>query len=106
MDSDRFENRRTDVLPRVEGGIGVLEDHLHLPPVGPECPPSKPRDVTSIELDLTPCRLGQAHDCPAQCGLPAPRFPDEAEGLPLPDGEGHTVDRSDLGYIPVEDTAS
>src|SRR6267143_4886468 len=106
MDSDRFENRRTDVLSRVERGIGVLEDHLHLPPIGPEFPSSELGDVISIELDLTPSRLGQAHDCPAQGGLPASRLADEAKGLPLPDGEGHAVDGPDLGYIPVEDTAS
>ncbi len=72
---------KVDQMGGVQRGVGVLEDHLHLAPVGgASARRPRPGDLIALEADRPRGRLGQVEDRPAGRGLagartrrPAPR---------------------------------
>ena len=77
---------------RVEAGVGILEDHLHLPPEPTQVLASGVGDVVALELDVTGRGLDETKDDACRRGLSAPGLTHQAECLPLPDAEVDAVD--------------
>jgi len=75
----------------VEGGVGVLEDELHIAPVGLEVLAAQPAYVGPREADPAGGGLQEPVDAPPGGRLAAARLPHQAQGLPLVHGEGDPV---------------
>ena len=89
-----------DGHPGIEGGVGVLEDHLHLAAPGLELLLGHAGDVLAVQHDLPGGGVVHADDRPGAAGLAAARLAHQAQGLPSADGEGHPVHRVDHGVPP------
>ena len=74
---DQVEHR----VARVERSEGILEDDLHVPPVGLERRAAQGGDVHPVDLDLARVRPLEPQDRARQRGLAAARFPDDADRL-------------------------
>ncbi len=105
VQAHRVANDLTDPAPRVERGVGVLEDHLHLAAKGAHLPGGQPGDLPALEPDRPRRRLQQAHDRPAERRLATSGLADEAEGLARLDGEADVVDGPHPGNLTVEEDA-
>ena len=81
-----------DLLLRVEGAVGVLEDHLHVPAEGQQILTGEAGDVPPLEGDLAAGDGLQAEHAPAQGGLAAAGLTHDAEDGPLGDRQGDPVD--------------
>ena len=92
VDLERRSDDRADALARVQARVGILEDHLHVPPQGPERPGAELRDVSALEDDRALRRLEQPDDRAAERRFAAAGLADEADRLPRAHGEGHVVD--------------
>ncbi len=97
--------------PGVQGGIRVLEDHLHVAPQRLHPPVVDPCHVDDVvrragKKDLAARRLDPAEHAAARGRLAAAAFAHEAEGLALGDGEAHVVDGLDRPDGPPEKPAA
>ena len=81
---------------RIERGERVLEDDLHLPPVGAQLRLAEMRDVGAVDRDAAGGRLDQPQDRAADRGLAAAGFADQRERLAGADFQRHAVDRVDV----------
>ena len=91
VDRQRVGDDRTDPAARVQRAVGVLEDHLDLPPIRPQPPPRQVGDVVAVERDAPRRDVVQPGHAAGQRRLPATRFADQAEGFAAPDLEAHVV---------------
>jgi hypothetical protein len=73
----------------IEGGIGILKDHLHVPAEGAHV---VGQSLISIP-HFSGCRLLESQDRPAQGRFAAPGFAHKTERLSFRDFEGYTVNR-------------
>src|SRR5829696_199085 len=78
---------------RVQGGLGVLKDHLHLAVESPALIALGLVDVLAPEEHLATRRLVKPDQHPSRGRLAAARFADQAERLALIDLERDPVDR-------------
>jgi hypothetical protein len=100
VDPARFVQRRPDGHPRVERGIGVLEDHLHPPPQLPQLLALVLADVDAVDQDISPIGLDKPDQAAGERRLARPRAAGDAEDLAAAELEGDVVDgalRDDLG---------
>ena len=81
---------------RVQRRERVLEDDLHLPPVGPQRGFAQPGDVLAVELDRAAGRLDQAQHGARHGRLAAAALADQAQGLAFADRKADAVDRIDM----------
>ena len=86
----------------VQGAVGVLEDDLKLFPEGTHCSARELGEVLAPEADFTAGGPEQLEDAPADGGLAAAAFADEAESLAAHDLEGHAVDGLDCAHLRLE----
>ena len=84
-----------DGEPRVEGGEGVLEDHLGPAAEGKQILRRQARHILAREAHLAARGRGEAQDGAAQRALAAAALAHQAEGIALLDGEADAVDRAD-----------
>jgi hypothetical protein len=103
LDVVRRGDDRADCLARIERRERVLEDDLHVAPVGTHPGPVQVSDVRALEDDDAARRLIQPGHQPAGRRLPAARLPHQAEGFAGVHGEVHPVDRLDRTALPLED---
>ena len=103
MDLQGVADDRADPFPRIEAGVRILEDQLHLAPERAELAGAVPVDRLALEDDLAGRRLQQADDRPPERRLPAAGLADEAERLARLHREAHAVDRMDLRDLFLED---
>ena len=82
-----------DRQPRVERGVAVLEDHLHLFAEGVEIE-RRGADRLAVEQDVSGVGRDDLHDQPGGRGLAAAGLADDAERLALGDVEVDAVDRA------------
>ena len=75
----------------IEGGVGVLKNHLHVLAVMQVFLPAKLPDVPALIQDLPRVGLVELHDGAAQGGFAAAAFSHQAQGFPLPQGQADTV---------------
>ena len=92
--------------PRVEGGVGVLEDHLHPLAEGHHADRVEVGHVFAVHVDPPLGRLQQLEHGASDRGLAAARLADEAQRLAAPDVERHPVHRPHLAGDPREDALS
>ena len=76
---DGFGECREDGHPRIERGVGVLENHLEIQPPPAHFGCGEGGEVFPIENDGAGSRGDQLHDGAGKGGFPAARFADEAE---------------------------
>jgi hypothetical protein len=81
MDPQALGDRLTDRAPRIEGAVGILEDHLHLAPNPEKVLSVEVSDIGAVEIDRSRGRLQQPHQHPTKRGLTTPRFTDKAQSL-------------------------
>ena len=72
---------------RVQGGVGILEDHLQVPAQRPSMLPAGMADVVAFEGDAAGGHRSQSQDGPAQGGLAGAGLPHQAQSLALPDAD-------------------
>src|SRR5206468_9238986 len=77
---DRVPHDLPHAPARVQRGVRILEDHLHLAPHRVHRPAAEVRDVPPVEADDPAGRLEQPQQTAAERGLAAPRLPDEPKG--------------------------
>jgi hypothetical protein len=95
-----------DRVPGVERGVGVLEDHLDLAPYRAHLARPHMGDVVSVDHDLAAGRLVEPGQQAPGGGLAAPRFADQAEGLPLGHGQVDSVHGADRAHLVPEHHAA
>ena len=88
-----FGDDVADDHARVQRGLGVLEDHLHLPVEDLALVALRLVDVLAPEDHLAAGGLVEPDQDPPGRGLAAARLADEAEGLALVDGERDPIHR-------------
>ena len=95
---ERFGDDVTHRHPRVERGIGVLEDDLHVPPHGPQPAAVEVHDIdglaVAVEAHLSAGRLDGAQHGAAQGRLAGAALADESEGFAPQYPEADTVHRA------------
>ena len=93
VDGQRLADHLLHRHARIQGGIRVLEDHLHLAPQRPQVLGIGAGHVPALEQDLTPGRLQQAQQQAPDGGLAGAALPDQSHALAAAQGEAHPVDR-------------
>src|SRR5262249_27621299 len=68
-------------LPWVQRGVRILKHDLHFAALGAKGARGKGSQVFAFETDFAAIGLDEAQGQPAESGLAAPRFADDAEGL-------------------------
>ena len=94
VDPQGLGQRGEDVEPRVEGGVGVLEDHLQVPPAGEQVPRGGRAQVAAVEDHGAAGRRHQLQDRPGQGRLAAAGFTDQPQHLPAPERQADPVHRA------------
>ena len=84
-----------DLLPGIQGGIGILKDHLHLPTDGAHLLRLEPGDIASVEYDLAGLWLDQLDDGAGRGRLSTSGLSHQAEHLALLHIKADIVDRMD-----------
>ena len=84
------------VMRGLSDAIGILEDHLHAPPVRQHLRRFQRRDVGSVQQDLPAGRLQQFQQGPADGRFAAAALAHQPQRLAGRDVEGHAVHRIDV----------
>ncbi len=106
MDLHRLGDDRADRHARVERGVRVLEDHLHVAAHLAHVARVQLRQVLALELHLAGGRLVELQDGAARRALAAAGFADQSERLALLDGEGDTVHGLHRADLALHDDAA
>src|SRR6516225_4370650 len=80
MNGQRLAYDRADCHARIERGIRILENDLHVAAQRPQLGPVERRDVRTLKPHLARGRLNQAQDAAPGGGLPAARFAYQTQG--------------------------
>ncbi len=111
----RLPQDRPHGHPGIQGGIGVLEDDLHVSAKRLQqlvrCGGDHhllvlliwPGQLLAAEGDLPRGGLDESKDGPTRGGLSAAALAHQAKGLPLPDVHIDIVDRLDVGHHAPQD---
>ena len=102
MQLQRVADDLPDPLARVQRGVGILKDHLHLTPQRPHPPPREAGDLPTLEADRARSWLQQLQHGAAERRLAAARLADQAQRLAPADGEADVIDRSHLVDLAVD----
>ena len=94
-----------DGAPRVERGVGVLEDDLDVPSQATHVRPRLLEHVDAVELDGALGRLLEPHEESPERGLATPRLADDTERLAATQLEVDAVDRADVPDGTPQDAA-
>ncbi len=105
VDAQRLADDVPDAHARVERGIRVLEDDLHVAAQALHLGARGAHDVDALEGDLAGGRLDQAQHAAPGGRLAAPALADEPQRLALVDVEGDAVDRVDVAGRALQHTA-
>ena len=103
VDREGRSDDRADRLPRVQRGIRILKDHLHLPAERPHLAPIQLGDVPAVELDRPGGRLDQLRDQTGSRRLAATGFAHETHRLAWIDAQRDVFDRVDGADLALED---
>jgi hypothetical protein len=87
VDAKRLGQRVEDAHLRVQGGVGILEDHLEARARRPQRLALEVGDVAALEEDAPVRDRLRADQRPAERGLAAAALADERQRLALRDGE-------------------
>lgn len=92
---ERFRDDRPYAQPRVEAGIWVLKDDLHLPAESLHLAVRKANDVLSLKQNLTRRRFMKPQKAPPDGRLSAARLTDQPERLARKYVKRYAIDRAD-----------
>lgn len=82
----------TDGLSRIQAGIGVLEDHLHLFAVRTHLLVVQSADIRPVKEDLSPFfDIIEPQQCPAHRGLAASALSHQSHGGSLFNGKADAI---------------
>ena len=76
---ERFCDDIPDRHPRVQGGIGVLKDHLHILPERLQTSLTQPCDLLPLKIDLPLRRLIDPYDSACESGFSTAGLPDNSQ---------------------------
>lgn len=93
MDDQWFADERLDRHPGIQGGRGVLEDHLDMTTRLAHTSPAQVVGALAEDLDLTRRGAFEPGEQPGERGLSRSRLSDETKRLPSPDLEIDAIDR-------------
>ena len=82
-----------NMLPWIQGRIGILENHLQLCPDFFHFPGLTGGQILTVIIYLPFGRILQPHDLPSDSRLPAAGFPNQSQRLSLHYGKAHAVHR-------------
>ena len=88
VDAQRPRDDLADPHLRIERGVGILEDHLHVAAGPAHLVGALPHQIRAAEDDLAAGRSVELQDGAAGRGLAAAALADEAQRLALVDVEG------------------
>ena len=97
--------RLRDAHARVERGIRVLEDDLHVLAARPQLGVREAHQIRAVEQHLPAGRLDEPEDALADGGLAAARFAHQPQRAPGRDRERDAVHRHDARDHPLEQAA-
>src|SRR5690606_9441992 len=80
-----------DLLARIQRGVGILEDHLDVPPLGAQRLALEAGEIERAEADVAAVAVEQADETAADGRLTGAALADQAQGLATPDLEGHVL---------------
>lgn len=103
VDGERLAHGGPDGHARVQRGVGVLEDDLHIAPAPSHGGAVQGEEVLPLEEDLAGGGLLEAEDAPTEGGLAGAGLAHEAEGLALLDAEGDAVDGPHVAHGALEE---
>src|SRR5262249_37515510 len=92
VNDQRLAYDRTDRHARIERGIRILKNDLHVAAQGPQLRSVERCDVRTLKPPLARGRLSQAQDTAPGGGLAAAGFAHQTQGLPRAYLEAHVVD--------------
>ena len=92
MHADRLGDDLADGHARIERGVRVLEDDLHLLAHGDHRLAVEPGDVHVLEADLASGGVVETQHQAAERGFSTTRLAHEAQRLARPDVDRHVVD--------------
>src|SRR2546425_11794431 len=96
MDHKGFGDSAEYRVPRIQGLVRVLEDHLKVPAEAEEIASPEARDVLSLEVNGALGRIFEPGDETTRGRLATTRFAGEPEDFSLVQVETNLVDRVDL----------
>ena len=91
MDQQRLLDARADPHARIERGVRVLKDDLHVAPASAQGFWRQTQQVLAVEQELAAGRLDQAQHGARERRLAATGFADDADGLAACLGKAHAV---------------
>ena len=106
VDRERLGDDRADAEARVERGVRVLEDDLHLAAHRLQLGALRVGDLLAVELDRARGRVEEPDHEAGDRALPAAGLADEAEGLAAAELERDAVDRLHRADLLLEDDAA
>ena len=92
VDHQRLRQRRRDGLARIQGGVGVLEHHLHLAPQG--LARGRVGGITAVDAQRAGARRLDQRQRPRQRGLAAAGLAHHRQGLARRQFEADAVQRA------------
>ena len=102
MDDQRLDDLLEGVEARIERGIGVLENDLHVAPHGAHLSLVKLQDIATLEPHFSGMRLGEAQDGTTGGGFARAGFAHQRQRLAATDREAHIVDGFDVADMALE----
>src|SRR4029450_1152036 len=93
--ADDLPNR----VPRIQRGVGVLEDHLHVPPQGTQLRILQMADFAPLQGDLPAGPLEETDQQTGRGALAASRLANDRERFATLDCEVHPVHRLNGSYL-------
>src|SRR5438270_6250266 len=100
--AQRSGENLTHPLARMQGGLRILEDHLHLPANRGELAAAGAGDVLPTKPNRAVSCVDQTDQRSDQSRLSTAGLADDPEGLPLPKLERDVVDGVHLGHGAID----
>ena len=104
MNFERFGENGADAEARIEGVVGVLENHLNLFSVGAEVGTSEGTDGLALVGNGAGGGINEADNGTAKGRLARTAFANESEGATLFDGEGNIVEGFDHAGLTLKES--
>ena len=103
VDNQGLSDDAPDRHARIQRGVWVLEDHLHVPPHAPQLTRLQLRQVLIVDQDVARSWLVKEQDHAPQRCLPAATLAHQPQRLTALHVEGHSVDRLHVRDLALED---
>ena len=99
----RLGQHGADGHARIQGGVRILEDHLHPAPHAAQRRAEQAHDLLAVELDAPVGHADQPDHGPREGRLAAARFAHQAHRLAAAHVKGHAVDGAHVADVALED---